>query len=103
MRPAFALIRQTALQTRAHQLRCVARPRLADVGCSHWAAAAVPIRLYSAKPKPPKPPPVEIAEETLGAEFFEEVEVDADPEWEGEEVSEGVFMSAMPVSLSLCV
>lgn len=92
MRPAFALVRQAALQPRALQARFLLRPALANVGCSHWT------RDYSAKPKPPKEPPVEIAEETLEAEFFEEVEIEADPEWEGEEVSEGVFMSAMPVS-----
>lgn len=94
MRPALALVRQAALQPRALQARPLLRPALANVGCSHWA------RDYSAKPKPPKEPPVEIAEETLEADFFEEVEIEADPVWEGEEVSEGVFMSAMPVSFS---
>lgn len=96
MRPAFALARQAALPSRAHCVRPLPRPVLANVGCSHWATAAS--RSYSAKPKAPKEAPVEIAEETLEADFLEEVEIDADPEWEGEEVSEGVFMSAMPVS-----
>lgn len=96
MRPAFAIVRQAALTPRALHTRPLLRPALTNVGCSHWATSVR--RPYSAKPKPPKEPPVEIAEEMLGAEFFEEVEIDADPEWEGEEVSEGVFMSAMPVS-----
>lgn len=99
MRLAFALARQAALQSRAHCVRHLPRPDLANVGCSFWATTAY--RSYSAKPKPPKEAPVEIAEETLEADFFEEVEIDADPEWEGEEVSEGVYMSAMPVSCVL--
>lgn len=104
MRPAFALARQASISSNALHARPLARPFFTTVGCSHWSTTvtAASARSYSAKPKPPKEPPVEIAEETLEADFFEEVEIDADPadpEWEGEEVSEGVFMSAMPVSV----
>lgn len=99
MRPVITLARRTVQQVHSVHLRPLARR---DVGCSHWVLPPA-TRLYSAKPKPSKlkeeEPPIEIAEDSFGADFFEEVEVDeGEAEWEGEEVSEGVFMSAMPVS-----
>lgn len=99
MRPAVALARRAALQIRPHGLPLLPR---SNVGCSYWVLPPS-TRLYSAKPKPSKlkdgEPPVEISEDSFGADFFEELDVEeGEVEWEGEEVSEGVFMSAMTVS-----
>lgn len=83
MRRAFNLTYRLATNLQCRTL-IASRPPVwtpAQVGCSSWALGR---RAIASGPKE--------TDSNEGAEFMAEVELD-EAEWEGEEVSEGVFIS----------
>lgn len=96
MRRSLAVVKQLVPTARVAQARTLItrRPLItpcAEVGCSSWAGR--PRTFATAPPKDSSETTNnESTHANLGAEFMEEVELD-DAEWEGEEVSEGVFIS----------